>query len=91
MEIDLGKELTVMEVGPMRERLLEALGEAEAIRVDGSAIEQVDGAALQLLASFVKTAGERSIEVSWAGVSQVLGDASQILGLEAVIPAAEAE
>lgn len=60
--------------------LLGAL-DAPATRIDGSAVERVDTAALQLLTLFRREALARGCAVSWCGASTVLCEAAGTLGL----------
>ena len=81
MDIDLGTDLTVVEVSGLRERLLAALESDQPLRVDAAAVEMVDGAAIQLLLSFHDSAAARGIEVQWGEASPALREAIGLLGV----------
>lgn len=63
-------------------QLREAAG-GSAATLDGAAVEKVDGAAMQLLVAFRRAAVAAGGSVSWAGASDVLREASSLLGLDA--------
>lgn len=53
-----------------------------AAALDGAAVEKVDGAAMQLLVAFRRAAAAAGCAVSWTGVSDVLREATSLLGLD---------
>jgi ABC-type transporter Mla MlaB component len=63
-------------------RLKSALS-ADALELDGSAVEQIDTAGLQLLLSVVRTAAERGAVLGWAGASTALRTSAKRLGVSA--------
>jgi anti-anti-sigma regulatory factor len=83
--VGLPPTLTISEVGELYALLQAALQGAEPIALDGSSVESVDGAGLQLLAGFVKSADEASLPVSWCGASERLRQAAAIVGLDNVL------
>ena len=83
--VDLGCSLVISEVESCRNNLLEALQGGKALVLDGSEIQQIDGAGLQLLAAFAQEAEKLSVAFKWHGASQVLCDASRRLGLTEVL------
>ncbi len=56
------------------------LGDAAAL--DGAAVEKVDGAAMQLLVAFRRAAAAGACAVTWSAASDVLREASSLLGLD---------
>ena len=60
--------------------LAEALQGPNA-QLDGTAVERVDGASLQLLVAFRRAAAAGNCAVTWLGVSTTLRDAAALLGL----------
>lgn len=64
--------------------LLGALG-AEAIVLDGGAVERIDTAALQLLVMFQRELGARNSALRWSGTSDALNDAAALLGLTQMV------
>jgi len=79
--IDLGDSLIISEVESCRNILLDALQGGKDLILDGSEIEQIDGAGLQLLAAVALDAEKMSVTLKWHGASQVLCEASGKLGL----------
>jgi anti-anti-sigma regulatory factor len=77
--------LTIVEVGELHAVLEGALQAGLPVALDGSPVESVDGAGLQLLAGFVKSAEEVSLPVGWRGASERLRQAAAIVGLDRVL------
>lgn len=74
------------EVTDMHRQLVGAL-DAGAIVLDGSAVERIDTAALQLLVVFQREVQKRGSQMNWAGVSAPLHDAASQLGLQSLFTA----
>ena len=53
----------------------------QTVVLDASAVERVDTAVLQLLCSFVGSAGESGVQVRWGGISENFTAAASLLGL----------
>ena len=68
----------------LRDRLCAALA-SPAIRIDGSRIQHIDLAGLQLLCAFVATAAARGASVSWTVVSPMLVTYVKRLGVDPLI------
>ncbi len=79
--VTLPEVLTIAEVAECYERLLERLQQGGEIVIDGSPVEQIDGAGLQLLAAFVREGAESVGRVSWTGCSEALREGARTLGL----------
>ena len=62
-------------------RLREAVGGSAAV-LDAAAVEKVDGAAMQLLVAFRRAAAAGACAVTWSAASDVLREASSLLGLD---------
>ncbi|GAB2563670.1 STAS domain-containing protein [Dyella jejuensis] len=90
--VGMPADCRIADVSDLHRQLREAL-DASRIVLDGSAVERVDTAALQLLVAFQRDAGTRGCPVSWAGASAPLRDAAvqlgvaQALALPATVPA----
>lgn len=79
----LPEELTVYQVGRLREDWLSWLAQTSgAVRVDGTAVAQIDGAGVQLLAALLRTLDTRQIAWRLQAGDGVLRDALQIFGLD---------
>ena len=55
------------------------------VLVDGSAVERIDTAGLQMLLSFTRHQATRGKSVKWTAVSAELGRGSQLLGLNSLL------
>ena len=53
-----------------------------AATLDAAAVEKVDGAAMQLLVAFRRAAAAGACAVTWRAASDVLREASSLLGLD---------
>lgn len=81
----LPASLTIAEVGEMHAVLMNQLGNAAAVKFDGSSVEIIDGAGLQLLTAFVKAATEKALMVTWHGASETLGQAARRIGVASIL------
>lgn len=66
-------------------RLGSALTSATPVVVDGTRVERLDAAAMQVLACFCRTARERGLALSWQNISPELQQAARLLGLESIL------
>ena len=55
------------------------------VLVDGSAVERIDTAGLQMLLSFTRHQATRGKSVKWSAVSPELSRGSQLLGLDSLL------
>ncbi len=67
------------------EQFSQLLNEQKSIILNGADIERVDGAGLQLLAAFFKSAEFLQISVQWQGASDTLKYGAKISGLTGVL------
>ncbi len=67
------------------EQFCQLLNEQKAIVLNGEKIERIDGAGLQLLAAFFKSAGFLQINVHWQGISEPLKRSAEISGLTGIL------
>lgn len=79
--IGLPAVLTIAEVGELHLVLQSALQGGGAVEIDGSPVESVDGAGMQLLAGFLKCADEVRVPVTWRAASGRLQQAAATIGL----------
>lgn len=79
VEILLPENCTVMEIAGLHPKMIGALESGEKIVVDGSAVERIDGMALQLLWCLHRDAGRN---LHWCGVSEALRTATEWSGME---------
>ncbi|RDS78974.1 STAS domain-containing protein [Dyella monticola] len=78
--VSIPADCRIADVGELHTQLRGALG-ASQIVLDGTTVDRVDTAALQLLVVFQHEAKKRERQVNWAGVSAPLYDAASQLGL----------
>jgi phospholipid transport system transporter-binding protein len=69
----------------LQAQLAERLDESGTVRIDGSAVDRIDTASLQLLAAFVRELRADARAVEWVGCSSGLWRAADILGLVAAL------
>ncbi len=81
MPIQLEAEVTIAQAGELKGRLTQFLDGERSPELDGSAVEHIDTAALQLLVAFVREAEARDRKPSWRGASEVLIEAAQQIGV----------
>ncbi|MGW8248442.1 MAG: STAS domain-containing protein [Acidiferrobacterales bacterium] len=79
--ISLGPVLDVAGSGELKKQLEKIFRRKRPFELDGSAVERVDTAALQVLVAFSRESHNREIDLRWAEVSDALRTASTMLGL----------
>lgn len=77
--------LTVSGAMDLKDQLSAYLGKYRKVVIDASSVELIDTAALQLLTSFIRQLRQDSVEVSWAGKSEVLLNTAALLGLSSYL------
>jgi phospholipid transport system transporter-binding protein len=85
-EVRLGMpaDFRIGEVTDVHRQFGEAL-DASQVVLDGSAVERIDTAALQLLVVFQREVQKRGNQMNWAGVSAPLHDAAGQLGVTQIL------
>jgi phospholipid transport system transporter-binding protein len=84
VRVGMPADFRIAEVTDMHRRLGDTL-DSGAIVLDGSAVERVDTAALQLLVVYQREVQKRGNPMQWAGVSAPLHDAASQLGLAQIL------
>ena len=79
--ISFGPVLDVSGSGELKKQLEKIFRRKTPFELDGSAIERIDTAALQVLVAFSRESRNRDIELTWANASDPLRNASTLLGL----------
>jgi ABC-type transporter Mla MlaB component len=79
--VALASNSTVKDAVALKQTLLALKTSPDPIVLDGSAVERVDTATLQLLCAFVRERLGSDKEVSWHAPSAALREASKLLGL----------
>ncbi len=73
--------MDIAAVADLKSQLQALLAGEEGIVLDGDNVERIDGAALQLLASFYREASRLGTPPRWQGASEALTQAATLLGL----------
>jgi phospholipid transport system transporter-binding protein len=79
-KVGMPADFRIAEVTDMHRQLVAAL-DAPQIVLDGTTVDRIDTAALQLLVVFQREVQKRGKQMNWAGVSTPLYDAASQLGL----------
>lgn len=80
-----GPSCTLQEARPLRAALLEQLSAGAPMVLDGSGIERIDTAGVQLLVGLSIDCMERGIAFCWKGRSAALEHAVGVLGVAALL------
>ena len=83
--VTLGERLTIESAAELRERLQAVLGDGASLRIDAHAVERVDTAGLQVLASLQKTLQARGGGLQWEGFSDEMLDALELAGMKSLL------
>lgn len=81
----LAGELTVMNAGDIRNRLLDALADTDDVDVDLSQVTEIDTAGVQLIVAAKREAEERHKALHFSGCSGAVLDVMGLLGLAAYL------
>lgn len=81
----LESTLTIADVGDYKAVMDSYIDSTAPVRIDGSNVDAIDGAGLQLLAAFVKEMIGKSVGVAWTGASEPLLRAAHRIGLTDVL------
>ena len=83
--VQLEAVLGIVDARTLHEKLSTVLACATPVVLDGSRVERLDAAAMQVLACFCRAARERGLAISWQNPSSGLLQAAQWLGLESIL------
>ncbi len=87
-------ECTVADAGALKTGLAKLLEEPGTVTLDISAVQRIDTAGLQVIATFVRERESQGRQVQWHGEAPALSNAARLLGLGALLklptPAAQA-
>jgi anti-anti-sigma regulatory factor len=76
---------TIRTINSLQAQLAERLDESGNVQIDGSAVDRIDTAGLQLLAAFVRDLQAEARSVEWLGCSTALRRSANALGLGAAL------
>jgi anti-anti-sigma regulatory factor len=79
--IHLDARMSIVQAAALHSLLRARLAGGGSIVIDGAAVEEIDTAILQLLASLWRTGTERGIACSWGGVSDALRGTANLIGM----------
>jgi len=82
--VALEAALGIQDARVLHEKLGSVLSTAKTVVVDGSRVERLDAAIMQVLAVFARSARERGLALSWRSPSPVLQQAVRVLGFESI-------
>lgn len=77
--------LDISEAEGLRQKLTQLSNEPGCIRIDGSMVERVDTAAIQVLAVFWRDVSAIGRPPEWSGASDALKKSAKIVGLERLL------
>ena len=83
--IELPARLTIAQSVELRRTLVKALAGGAPLCLDGSRVEEVDTAILQLLSSAWADASQRGVVCLWQGVSSALRNSATLIGLSDIL------
>ena len=79
--IGLDPRMTIVHAADLHRTLLTRLAQGETMVIDGSRVEEIDTSILQLLVSLWRTGSQRGVACEWAGTSNALRQAADLLGV----------
>ena len=79
--LQLDSRLTIAQAADLHRSLAARLADGGPVVLDGSRVEEIDTAMLQLLASLWRTAQERGIPCAWQAASDALRHAAALIGV----------
>ncbi|HKQ80742.1 MAG TPA: STAS domain-containing protein [Steroidobacteraceae bacterium] len=83
--IVLPANCTLRETAELKTSLMRWLDTADVVKLDASALQRIDTAALQVLCAFVRDRQSRNLPFSWEGGAAALSDATRLLGVTALL------
>jgi anti-anti-sigma regulatory factor len=81
----LDVQLNIAEAADLHRALMALLAQGGPVVVDGTRVEEIDTAMLQLLTSLWRTSAERGIACTWFGASGALRQTAGLVGLAAIL------
>jgi len=81
----LGGSCTIHEAAAIKAHMLEQLARPGPYEIDGSAVERIDAAGVQLIVAFALDCLERGLGYVWRGRSEALEQAIELLSVDALL------
>ncbi|MEE9342221.1 MAG: STAS domain-containing protein [Gammaproteobacteria bacterium] len=86
MSVSLAKEVTIAGTAELKNQLLECVGNGVTeISIDGSEVERIDTAALQVLVAFSQSLVAHKQKIAWSEMSDVLVASAKLVGLYEIL------
>jgi anti-anti-sigma regulatory factor len=85
MAFAVAAECTVADAGSLKAGLTKLLDEPGTVTLDISAVQRIDTAGLQVIATFVRERESHGREVQWRGVAPAMANAAKLLGLSTLL------
>jgi anti-anti-sigma regulatory factor len=79
--VELDARMTIVQAAALHRTLLARVAQGETIVVDGTRVQEIDTAILQLLASLWRTCLARGIGCIWQGASEPLRQTAALVGV----------
>jgi anti-anti-sigma regulatory factor len=83
--IELDPRLTIVQAAALHRTMVAHLEEGRPVVVDGTRVEEIDTAVLQLLTSLWRTGQERGIACTWHGASDALRRTAALVGVAGIL------
>jgi anti-anti-sigma regulatory factor len=81
----IAAECTVADAGSLKAGLAKLLDHSSVVTLDVSAVQRIDTAGLQVIATFVRERESHGRQVEWRGTAPALAAAAKLLGLSAFL------
>ena len=84
-KVVLGASCTIHEAPALRSHLIDRASHPGPYEIDGSAVQQIDTAGVQLVVAFALDCLEKGVHYVWSGRSAALDEAIRTLGVGALL------
>jgi ABC-type transporter Mla MlaB component len=81
----LAAECTVADAGSLKSGLARLLEESGIVTLDAGAVQRIDTAGLQVIATFIRERESHGRQVQWQSHSPAVSNAAKLLGLSALL------
>jgi phospholipid transport system transporter-binding protein len=81
----LAAECTVADAESLKTGLAKLLNRSSVVTLDISAVQRIDTAGLQVIATFIRERESHGRKVQWRGAAPAVSMATELLGLSAVL------
>jgi ABC-type transporter Mla MlaB component len=81
----IAAECTVADAGALKSGLAKLLEDSNAVTLDIGAVQRVDTAGLQVIATFIRERESQGRQVQWRGNAPALAAAAKLLGLSSIL------